>query len=204
MPSSEKYNQILDAMETLLKNSDVRTISVTDIAREAGIGKGSIYYYFSSKNDILEKLIQRNYEKTIKNAYQLAASYEISPFERMSSLFLLCREASMEISRTEGEDFLESQENALIHQKYIQYMVGSLSPILTEIIRQGIEQGVICCKDPSSLAEIVLLVFTTELDNILAPKSSEKIQKTLSSFMELLENGAGIEKGKLKPIGNFF
>ena len=204
MPSSEKYHQILDAMEKLLKSSDVRTISVTDIAKEAGIGKGSIYYYFSSKNDILEQLIQRNYKKTIENAYKLASQQEISPFERMTSLFLLCQEASMELSRTESSDFWESQENALIHQKYIQYMIASLSPVLTEIIRQGIEQGVIGCKDPSSLAEIVILVFTTELDNTLAPKSTEEIRDTLSAFMELLENGAHIQKGRLRPIGDYF
>ena len=82
MPSSTKYQLILDATETLLKNRDAKSISVNDIAKTAGIGKGSIYYYFSSKNEILEALIQRNYQKVLENACTLASQSESSPFGR--------------------------------------------------------------------------------------------------------------------------
>ncbi len=55
MSENRKYNQILDALEVLLENKSIRTISVREIAETAGIGKGSIYYYFSSKDKILDR-----------------------------------------------------------------------------------------------------------------------------------------------------
>lgn len=64
MPQNTKYNQILDALQELLVKKNIQSISVSEIAQTAGIGKGSIYYYFPSKNEILEALIERNYKKT--------------------------------------------------------------------------------------------------------------------------------------------
>ena len=44
MAVSDKYNTILDALQSLLESNDLKNISVSDIAKAAGIGKGSIYY----------------------------------------------------------------------------------------------------------------------------------------------------------------
>ena len=71
MANQAKYEKILDALQTLLEDRSIQTISVSEIAQTAGIGKGSIYYYFPSKNAILDALIQRNYEKPIQTARSL-------------------------------------------------------------------------------------------------------------------------------------
>ena len=59
MPVSDKYNRILDALQKLLENQNIQKISVSDIAQTAGIAKGSIYYYFPSKDAIVEALVER-------------------------------------------------------------------------------------------------------------------------------------------------
>ena len=68
MKTQAKYNQILDALQELLENRDIQAISVSEIAQKAGIGKGSIYYYFPSKSAILDALVERNYEKPLQTA----------------------------------------------------------------------------------------------------------------------------------------
>ena len=72
MPDLKKYDRILDALHQLLEDQTLQNISVSDIAKKAGIGKGSIYYYFPSKEAILDALIERNYEKPLKTAKSLA------------------------------------------------------------------------------------------------------------------------------------
>ena len=44
-----KREKILDAMQQLMTTADTRSITVSEIAQKAGIGKGSIYYYFPLK-----------------------------------------------------------------------------------------------------------------------------------------------------------
>ena len=69
----KKYNLILDSLQKLLENKKLQTISVSEIAQTAGIGKGSIYYYFPSKDAILEALVERNYEKPLTTAKSLSS-----------------------------------------------------------------------------------------------------------------------------------
>ena len=68
MAKQEKYNKILDALKELLETKELSTISVSEIAQTAGIGKGSIYYYFSSKDAILEALVARSYKEPLNTA----------------------------------------------------------------------------------------------------------------------------------------
>ena len=72
MPDISKYDQILDALQSLMENQKLQAITVSEIAQTAGIGKGSIYYYFSSKEAILQALIERNYKKPLETAKDLA------------------------------------------------------------------------------------------------------------------------------------
>ena len=86
MAKQEKYNKILDALKELLETKELSTISVSEIAQTAGIGKGSIYYYFSSKDAILEALVARSYKEPLNTAKQLAEQTDISPFTRMAMI----------------------------------------------------------------------------------------------------------------------
>ena len=72
MQNHNKKEMILDAMQELMGSANVQAISVSDIAQKAGIGKGSIYYYFSSKNDIIDAVIERNYSRVLDEGRELA------------------------------------------------------------------------------------------------------------------------------------
>ena len=60
MQNNNKRERILDAMQELMRTASAQAISVSDIAQKAGIGKGSIYYYFPSKNNNIDAVIERS------------------------------------------------------------------------------------------------------------------------------------------------
>lgn len=74
MKNQNKRERILDAAQELMETSSIRSVSVQKIAQNAGIGKGSIYYYFSSKNEIIEAVIERSYFRVLDEAQTLVAS----------------------------------------------------------------------------------------------------------------------------------
>lgn len=198
MPNQTKYNQILDALQTLLAKKNLQTISVSEIAQTAGIGKGSIYYYFPSKSAILEALIERNYQPSVKTARRLSQQTDISPFTRMAQIFQACRDSSRNfLSQDNQVSQLDERELAFLHQKYVQHLIRELKPDLTEIIRQGIEGGEIHFDHPAALSEIVLIVLTVKLDNTLLPSSKEEIEETIQGLISLLEKGTGNPAGSL-------
>lgn len=197
MPSSEKYNKILDAFQELLDKKNIQTISVSEIAQTAGIGKGSIYYYFPSKDAILEALVERNYEKPLETAKHLAAQTEISPFTRMAMIFQACRNSREEFQKQNSTDKNESaQAETFLHHQYLKHLISELKPTLTQIIQQGIDSGEIHFAYPAALAEIVLIVLSIKLDNTLVPSTPEEIGETIRGLIALLE------KGTENPVGS--
>lgn len=197
MKDRTKYDLILDALQTLLEKKDMKTISVQEIARTAGIGKGSIYYYFSSKDKILEALIERSYKKPLELAKNLTAQTDIPALTRMAMLFQACRTSSAEFLRQRKPSTMTGAEKAFLHQTYINYLVTELKPVLTTIIEQGIETGDIEFDYPAALAEIVLIVLTLKLDNTIVPASEEEIAQTIRGLISLLEKGTGNATGVL-------
>lgn len=198
MPTPDKYNRILDALHTLLEKKNLPSISVSEIAQTAGIAKGSIYYYFPSKDAIVEALVERSYAASIKTAKLLARQTDIPPFTRMALIFQACRSSSAEfLKQNRAASNSSIQEQSLLHQKYLRYIITELKPVLAEIIRQGIDSGEISFDDPQSLAEIVLLVLTVKIDNTIIPSSSQEIKQTVSGLISLLEKGTDNPKGSL-------
>lgn len=201
MPDSKKYEKILDSLQQLLEQKNIQNISVSEIASNAGMGKGSIYYYFPSKNAILEALIKRNYEKPLQIAKHLATQTDVSPFTRMAMLFQACHNSSSAfLNQNNTTEISSAQDQALLHQKYLNYLISELKPDLAEIIKQGIDRGEIDFDYPEALAEIVLIVIAIKLDNSFIPSTPEETENTLKGLISLLERGTGIPNGILSYL----
>lgn len=199
MPDLKKYEKILDALQQLLEEKNIQNISVSEIASRAGIGKGSIYYYFPSKDAIVDALIERSYAQPLKTAKNLAAQTEVSTFTRMAMLFQACRNSSAAFLKQNHNSSTPAtdQDLAFLHQKYLKYLISELKPDLTEIITQGIDRGEIHFDHPAALAEIALIVLAVKLDNSLVPSTTEEIEATLKGLISLLEKGTGLPTGTL-------
>ena len=201
MPDSKKYDKILDSLQQLLEEKNIQNISVSEIASNAGMGKGSIYYYFPSKNAIFEALIKRSYEKPLQIAKLLATQSDVSPFTRMAMLFQACRNSSSAfLKQNTATQNSSVQDQAFLHQKYLNYLISELKPDLAEIIKQGIDNGEIHFDYPEALSEIVLIVIAIKLDNLFMPSTQEEIENTLKGLISLLERGTGIPNGTLSYL----
>ena len=67
-------DQILDATDKLLARSGFKKMTIEDLANEVGIGKGSVYLHFASKEDIALSHIDRIIERLKNNLHRIAGS----------------------------------------------------------------------------------------------------------------------------------
>ena len=199
MQNNNKRERILDVMQELMRTASAQAISVSDIAQKAGIGKGSIYYYFPSKNNIIDAVIERSYSRVLDAGRELAASSHMDAFKKMEIIYNACLDSSTELRRQEAiGTFNEQQESAFIHQKFARIIITKLKPILTDIIRQGMDEGSIQCQYPEETAQIVLTVLTITLDNHLVPAGPEQIGRVLTAFTQMQEKSMGMPADTLQ------
>ena len=201
METHTKRDLILDAFRELLENEDIQHISVNEIAKKAGIGKGSIYYYFSSKDEILNALIKRTYADVVEMAKELVHQTDLSIYARLAKITNACIAATgdflrrSEAVRNKMDVSERIYDSAYIHQQFMKHSIVDFKKIYTEIIQQEIDKGTIQVDSAAEVAEIVLIVLTVKIDNTLSPSSDEETAKTLQTLITLLERGTGNKDG---------
>lgn len=73
-PSSRNIrDEILDATDRLLQRYGYKKMTIDDLAQEVGIGKGSVYLHFSSKEEIALSHIDRIIERLKAKLHTIAA-----------------------------------------------------------------------------------------------------------------------------------
>jgi AcrR family transcriptional regulator len=72
--SEERRIQIIDASMNVFAKDGLEKARMDDIAKEAGLSKGALYWYFKSKNEIIEKVITVMFEREMAETRQLLES----------------------------------------------------------------------------------------------------------------------------------
>src|SRR3954452_23849294 len=73
-PKLCREDLIRDAADRLLARYGYRKMTIDDLAREAGIGKGTVYLHFRSKEDVVLSHVDRLVNRVIARMREIAAS----------------------------------------------------------------------------------------------------------------------------------
>jgi len=82
----ERRAQILRAALACMARKGYAHTTMDDIAREAGLSKGAIYWYFPSKREMFLTMVREFLERTVSTLKALTAQEAGSPSERLSRL----------------------------------------------------------------------------------------------------------------------
>lgn len=126
--TQERKKEILDAANELFITKGYDATSVTDIKKKVGVTKGNLYYHFTSKEEILDALIDRIGDNMAQRAMQATSNTKLPIPMRLARTIL-----SLNVN-THGEggimETLHQPSNALFHQKSLKVVVERISPII--------------------------------------------------------------------------
>jgi len=89
---------ILDAAGRLIHLRGFHNTSVDDILRESGVGKGNLYYYFKSKDELGYAALDRTIERIQEDILERLFAPGVDPWTQLESFL----EYSVERARREG------------------------------------------------------------------------------------------------------
>ncbi|MGP4845382.1 TetR family transcriptional regulator [Marinobacter sp. 1Y8] len=96
--ANKTREQLIDAAETVFHAKGVSSTSLNDIANEAGVTRGAIYWHFKNKHDIFEAMISRQ-EMPLDMLRSMVEDPETpDPLGRLKSFLLF---VTQEIARDE-------------------------------------------------------------------------------------------------------
>lgn len=150
----------------------------------------------------MDALIERYSARLLGAAQEIAADKSISVVERIIGVVM-----ALNISGGNSEEIMEhihKPQNALMHQKIQKVIINGVPPILTKIIREGIEQGMFNTPFPYECMEMVVIYATTIFDNDMVTMTNEELFSRMVAFICNVERLLGAESGSLMDTLKMF
>ncbi|WP_342549257.1 TetR/AcrR family transcriptional regulator [Paenibacillus sp. FSL P2-0089] len=199
-----RRNEILDAAEELFGQKGFDGTSTGDILGKVGIARGTLYYHFKSKEDIMDALIERTNATILHAAQQIAEDKSIPVIERILRAVMALNISSGDGSSTEIMEHIHKPQNALMHQKVQKAVIRSVPPILASIISEGIEQGIFNTPYPYECMEMVVVYATTIFDQDMVEMTEDERMSRILAFIANVERLLGAGSGSLMSVMQMF
>lgn len=190
----ERREEILDAAQNLFQTKGYQQTAVSDIVKKIGVAQGTFYYYFKSKEEVAEAIIDRHLAQIMEPFTQISSSTNLRGYHKLAAL--LVKELDDLHDHDDMFNYLHHEQNAYLHQKLIVRMIHQFSPVIADIIEQGKKEGDFIIDQPAQLiAEFLLTGLQFWLDSFVFQWSKEEREARIQQIGGIIEKVLGTKKG---------
>ncbi|MCD7034003.1 TetR/AcrR family transcriptional regulator [Metabacillus sp. GX 13764] len=184
MDGNDKKTRITAAATKLFSANGVRNTTIGEIAKTAGIGKGTIYYYYNDKTEILLDCYMKHIKVTRQRAFERSSEEKDLLFRIEKFLRYISEEAR-------HDPFV-----ATLVAEYREYRLAEIDlcfkhseedavQILSAMVKSGIEQGSLSDVPlPLTAFLLVRMMLAYNLDYQKNEKSDEEFLSLLKNMLE--------------------
>ncbi|HHZ5407203.1 TetR/AcrR family transcriptional regulator [Bacillus cereus] len=190
----ERRKEILETAERLFLTKGYTKTTVNDILKEIGIAKGTFYHYFKSKEEVMDEIIMRIIKEDVAKAKVIVSTPNIPVLEKLFRVLMEQSPKSGDIKDKMIEQF-HQPNNAEMHQKSLVQSIIHLSPVLTEILEQGIEEGIFSTSYPQETIELLLSSAQVIFDEGLFQWKPEEMMRRVKAYIKMMEVSVGAKEG---------
>lgn len=197
-----RRKEILVAARELFIKKGYEQTSINDILKIVDIAKGTFYYYFTSKEEVLEAIILNIVEEGARRAEDILKDKSIPLVNRIMMAIMA------QAPEFEGSDEIKEEihkvENAKLERLYLRSMLKRMTPILQEPVLEGIDQDIFHMEYPTECIESILLLGHMMFDCDVFEWKMEEYPRKIQAFLRNAETILGTKAGELKVFLQMF
>ena len=194
----ERKKELLETARRLFITKGYEKTSVNGIIQEVGIKKGTFYYYFTSKEEMLEEMIL----EVVKQGAERARA--VLKDESIPILMRIVMALQVQTPDMEGADMIHTEmtkpENAKLDQIYLRTMIKELTAVFEEPVREAVRQGVMQTEYPVEAIGTVLLLAQEMLNRPTLTWSEEGEKKKMQVFQYHVQRILGISEEEMQQL----
>ena len=199
--ASQRRALILQVAERLFRHYGPQKTTVADVAREAGVGVGTVYLEFPSKDVLVEELSRARYKAVLRAMQEAATASGRAPPEQLSGALDARLEAYLAI-REEGVHACDLVHcvSAAVKSAQASFYEEELELII-DVLRRGAEAGELEVDDVVVTARAVLRAYATFTLPGLGGKDSGEVRRALGAMHRLVLCGVlrrSVRAGRVK------
>lgn len=194
-----RRNEILDAAKPLFDAKGYHETAISDIVKKMGVAQGTLYYYFKSKDEILEALISRHISTFISEVTPMVYSDGIAPPHKMESVI---RTIFRTIQYKEGLlfEFLYDDRTLHIMDKLSRQGKQLMAPLLLKIIEEGRQKNYFHVLHPSAAMNLVQAIIQSLIDAIYEKLPDDLLNSQFKLAEDLIERALGAQSGTIHIV----
>jgi len=183
---------ILDAADVLLAKYGYRKMTMEDVARQVGIGKGTIYLHFPGKEELILSHIDRIADRIVTKLREIAGSSE-SPEKRIRKMLVfrvLFRFDSVAHYSQNLSDLLSSVRTMLLARREAHF--ENEASVFEDVLRDGARLGSLECADPLTTSFVLIRSTNSLLPFNLSARElgrREELEDQVGRIADLLVKG---------------
>ena len=185
-------DKVLDAADRLLGRLGYRKTTMDDLAREAGIGRRTIYLYFASKEEVFFASIDRVVERMLEELRRISVAHEPAPtrLARMLTARVLLRFDSVRDYYQSLDEMLGALRAGYLERR--ERWFADEARVIAEVIAAGVASGELAADDPEAAARTLVLATNSLLPWSLSARqlgSRRDVERDALAIAELLLRG---------------
>jgi AcrR family transcriptional regulator len=183
---------ILDAADRLIAHYGYKKTTIDDVAREAGIGKGTIYLYFKSKEEVALCSADRVFARVIEHLKSVAESAD-TPSNRLRRMLVgrvLYRFDSFQQYAHSLDDLFAALRPACMSRK--EQWLEEEAKVFAEVLIEGRLLGTFDLEDAVLTARTLLIATNGLMPFSLTTREwgeREEVKQKVSRIVDILLNG---------------
>jgi AcrR family transcriptional regulator len=151
----ERRRELINTAERLFMEKGYEHTAISDIVKELNIAQGTLYYYFRSKEELLEAVVEKSIAILEQNVILLTEDEGVDEATRLNAA--INGILGFVSQRNDFIDFLHQDINAVMHAKLEKATLERIVPILSELVAKGNAKGRFNIENPT---ETVLFLST--------------------------------------------
>ena len=188
---AERRDRIVTAATTVFSRFGYRKTALEDVASQAGVGKATLYHYFSGKDELFGAVIHRYYSSYVAQLKD-AISTVGSPIDKLRRYAAALLEQHRRASASFVPDPGDKMEQVPFVIKHIMRYREMELDVLRGVLRAGVEAGEFRPLDVGVVANLLFAVFRGMIGSACEAPGNESV--IIDEFMGILLNGLLAEK----------
>lgn len=179
----ERRNEIIETAGKLFEEKGYEQTQVQDIVNEIGVAKGLFYYYFKSKDEVMEELADR-YADAIIDAVNKLIDKDISTFDKINRIFqIFIDSAEKKFGIFMG---ILNVKNGITHERIFFNVGKKMVPLVTELILSGNDNGECNCSDPKFITEFLVSGLFNIMNQISPDEKIDYLKEKLPTLKTMI------------------
>ncbi|MDF2845500.1 MAG: Transcriptional regulator, TetR family [Herbinix sp.] len=198
----ERRKEILLTARTLFVQKGYDQTSINDILKIVDIAKGTFYYYFSSKEEVLQAIIMSIVDEGAARAEYILKDTSYPVLKRIV-LAIMAQAPEFEGAHKLAEE-LHKVDNAKLEQQYRRAMLTKMTSVLESTVHDAINQGIIHTEFPKECIESILLMGHMMFDCDTYEWIAEDYPRKVQAFLCNAERIFGTKEGEFQVFMEMF